>query len=87
MPSYWLNSAGRRQVNPTDRPRAFADLPLLLTVPEAAQVLRIGRGAAYDAVRAGVIPSVRISRTIRVPRDLLVAMLQEPEAHDGHAAE
>jgi excisionase family DNA binding protein len=55
------------------------DLPAVLTVEEAAKVLRISRGSAYESVRAGGIPSIRIGRTIRVPRHALLAMLGEPE--------
>ena len=51
------------------------DLPLLLTVDEAAEVLRIGRNGAYAAVANGGIPSVRIGRTIRIPRDALAALI------------
>ncbi len=39
----------------------------VLTVSEAAQVLRIGRRQAYEAVRRGEIPSTRIGRSIRIP--------------------
>jgi excisionase family DNA binding protein len=46
--------------------RQVDDLPLLLTVDEAAGVLRIGRNGAYAAVANGSLPSVRIGRTIRV---------------------
>jgi excisionase family DNA binding protein len=49
--------------------------PLVLTVEEAAEALRIGRTAAYDAVRRGDIPSVRIGRSVRVPRHQLEALL------------
>lgn len=47
----------------------------VLTVEEAAAELRIGRTAAYDAVRRGDLPVVRIGRTIRVPRHRLQALL------------
>ena len=49
--------------------------PLVLTVEEAAKALRIGRTAAYEAVRRGEIPSVRIGRSLRVPRHALDKML------------
>jgi excisionase family DNA binding protein len=51
------------------------NLPLVLTVEEAAEALRIGRAAAYEAVRCGQIPSVRLGRTIRVPRSRLLALI------------
>lgn len=46
-----------------------------LTVTEAAEVLRIGRSAAYEAVRAGQLPSIRIGRRVLVPVHALLAML------------
>jgi excisionase family DNA binding protein len=52
-----------------------ADLPLVLTVEEAARALRIGRGAAYEAARTGELPVIRIGRTLRVPRHALEQML------------
>jgi excisionase family DNA binding protein len=51
------------------------ELPLLLTVDEAAEVLRIGRNGAYAAVANGCLPSVRIGRTIRIPRDALAVLI------------
>ena len=47
----------------------------VLTVEEAGQLLRIGRSAAYEAVRRGQIPSLRIGRSVRVPRHALEEML------------
>lgn len=52
------------------------DLPLLLTVDEAAELLRIGRNGAYAAVANGSLPAVRIGRTIRVPRDALALLMR-----------
>lgn len=51
----------------------------VLTVPEAAAVLRIGRAAAYQGVREGTIPSLRLGRSIRVPRAKLLELLGEEE--------
>jgi excisionase family DNA binding protein len=56
---------------------AFDDLPAVLTVEEAARALRIGRTTAYEAVRTGAIPSVRIGRTLRISRHALEAMLAQ----------
>jgi excisionase family DNA binding protein len=47
----------------------------VLTVEEAAHELRIGRTAAYAAVQRGDIPTIRIGRTLRVPRHALDRML------------
>lgn len=50
-----------------------------LTVGETAEYLRIGRNAAYEAVRRGEIPSLRIGRRIVVPRAALDRMLADPD--------
>jgi excisionase family DNA binding protein len=50
-------------------------IPEVLSVEEAGQVLRISRQSAYQAVRAGEIPSVRIGRRVLVPRHALLALL------------
>ena len=39
-----------------------------LTVSEAADELGISRNAAYEAVRVGEIPSLRIGRRVVIPR-------------------
>ncbi len=46
----------------------FDDLPDLLTVPEVATLLRIGRGKAYSLVRQGDLPSLKLGRTLRIPK-------------------
>jgi excisionase family DNA binding protein len=52
-----------------------------LTVEEVAQRLGVSRGVAYEAVRAGTIPAVRISpRRIVVPKAALARMLGEDPA-------
>ena len=43
------------------------DLPLLMTVDEAAALLRISRKAAYSMIERGQMPGVsRIGRRVRV---------------------
>jgi excisionase family DNA binding protein len=54
---------------------SFADLPVVLTVEETAELLRIGRSAAYAAVRSGDIPCVKVGRCIRVPKHRLEQLL------------
>ena len=52
-------------------------IPALLTVDEAAAVLRIGRNTCYELVRQGQIPYIRLGRLIRVPRHALMSWLGE----------
>jgi excisionase family DNA binding protein len=49
---------------------------VVLTVEEAAKLLRIGRSAAYEAVRRGELPALHFGRTIRVPRESIEAMIR-----------
>ena len=48
----------------------------ILTVEEVAQLLRIGRNTAYECVRQGSIPSVRLGRRILIPRVALERILE-----------
>jgi|EndMetStandDraft_3_1072993.scaffolds.fasta_scaffold591217_2 excisionase family DNA binding protein len=59
----------------------------VLTIEEAATVLRISRGAAYALARrwretggSEGIPCLQLGRTLRVPRDALHEMLIHPES-------
>lgn len=51
------------------------DLPMLLTVPEAGEVLRVGRATAYAMVRCGALRSIRAGRHLRVPRSAILELL------------
>lgn len=51
--------------------------PYVVTVAEAARLLSIGRTKAYDLIRTGDIPSVKIGQTIRVPVDALEKMVRQ----------
>lgn len=67
---------------------ARTNTPAVLTVEEAAKLLRIGRTAAYEAARRGELPVIRLGRTLRVPRHRLDAMLglQTDDEPPGEAA-
>lgn len=47
------------------------DEPMLLTIPEAAEQLRIGRTLIYELISAGELEVVHIGRTSRVPLEAL----------------
>jgi excisionase family DNA binding protein len=52
------------------------DQTQVLTVEEAARMLRISRGAAYALAKAGTLPGVfRLGRTLRVSRAALERIL------------
>jgi predicted DNA-binding transcriptional regulator AlpA len=44
----------------------FADLPLLISVPRAAQLLGISRAAAYRFASTGDLPTKRLGRRVYV---------------------
>ena len=47
-----------------------------LRVPETAEVLGISRSKTYELIGRGVIPSVRLGGSIRVPVDALKKLLE-----------
>lgn len=58
------------------------DQRLTLTVDEAARLLGISRALAYELVRDGEIPSLRLRRRIVIPRRAIDALLggESPES-------
>jgi excisionase family DNA binding protein len=48
---------------------------LTVTVEEAAELLGLGRNAAYEGVRRGQIPAIKIGKRILVPRAQLERLL------------
>jgi excisionase family DNA binding protein len=47
----------------------------VLTVREAAAILRVGRNQLYQAVGRGELGAVRIGRSIRIPKHALLDLL------------
>jgi excisionase family DNA binding protein len=46
------------------------------TIPEAGKRLRIGRNQAYAAAKRGEIPTIRIGRSLRVPKPAFDRLLE-----------
>jgi excisionase family DNA binding protein len=63
---------------------------LLLTVPEAAEALAISRSKLYELIAAGLIRSVRIDGSRRVPVEALqtyvAQLLDQEETTDAKAS-
>jgi excisionase family DNA binding protein len=62
---------------------------LLLTVPEAAEALAISRSKLYELFAAGLVRSVRIDGSRRVPIEALetyITHLIDQEAADARAS-
>ncbi|WP_281019563.1 helix-turn-helix domain-containing protein [Minwuia sp. IMCC3077] len=54
------------------------------TVTEMAAVLGIGRTAAYEAVRTGQVPALKIGKRVVIPRAALERLLSDPaDSADG----
>ena len=63
---------------------------LLLTVPEAAEALAISRSKLYELFAAGLVRSVRIDGSRRVPveelENYVTRLLDQEEAADAKAS-
>lgn len=51
------------------------DLPPTLTVEQTAEVLGLSRQSAYEGVKRGEIPSIRVGRRLIVPTAQLMRLL------------
>lgn len=81
-------------MRPEQTKRGLAALPLVLTVEEAAELLRIGRSAAYERAaeyeRTGGqqgLPVLRFGRSLRVPRHRLEQLLGMAGGDPSHGSE
>ncbi|MDD6059786.1 MAG: helix-turn-helix domain-containing protein [Ruminococcus sp.] len=50
----------------------FRNEPDVLTVPEAAKLLRIGKNQAYELVKNGRLGAIKLGKKIIVPKPSLV---------------
>lgn len=58
---------------------------MTMTVEQAAKALGLSRSLAYEAVRTGELPSLRIGGRILIPRVALEELLKRPSADRGAA--
>ena len=54
---------------------SFEEIPPILTIPEVAQFLGIGRSNAYALVRSGQIEVLKIGKQFKVPRHALLRFI------------
>ena len=59
------------------------ELSATMSIPEAGEVLGIGRDCAYEAARRGEIPTLKIGRLRRVPRVAFERMLSPASSRKG----
>jgi excisionase family DNA binding protein len=60
------------------RSDTLTTMPSVMTVDQAARVLRINRKTVYDAVAAGQLPGARrVGRSIRIMRDAMIEWLSQ----------
>lgn len=64
-------------------PVAQVGIPLLITVEEASDLLRLGRTRTYDFIRCGSIQSVKVGRRRLVVRSSLDSFVQSLIAGQG----
>jgi excisionase family DNA binding protein len=57
--------------------------PLVLSVSETAALLAIGETLAYELIARGVIPSLRLGRLVRVPREGLLEFVSTASVGQG----
>ena len=50
----------------------FRNEPDVLTVPEAAKLLRIGKNQAYELVKNGRLGAIKLGKKIIVPKPSLI---------------
>jgi excisionase family DNA binding protein len=64
----------------------LSTLPAVLTPSDVQRVLRIGRRQTYSLLDSKKLASVRVGKSIRIPKSSLLAYLGEPEHENGRTA-
>jgi excisionase family DNA binding protein len=74
-------------VTPSDYGSTSNEPPLLLTVKEAAALMRIGRDTTYSLVAQKRIPCVKLGKQIRIPRKALIAHLEKEAMQESFSVD
>jgi excisionase family DNA binding protein len=72
-----LRPSGRRDLPKHVESMNPQQEPLCLSVPEAAKILGISRGLAYELARSHKLPAIRLGRRLLVPKTRLEQMLNQ----------
>jgi excisionase family DNA binding protein len=57
--------------------------PLTISVEDAAKLLGLSRGLAYEAARRGELPTIRLGRRLLVPTARLLELVGAPPSFAG----
>jgi len=63
----------------------LAKYPDLLTVGDLQEILGIGRTVAYKLIKEGVLAHIRIGRSIRIPKRILIDLI-DYECYNGRSS-
>jgi len=61
----------------------WSELPLLLTVEEAASLLRVHRNTVKNLLRKGKLAGTKVGRSWRIQREVLMAFVAAGGARGG----
>lgn len=53
--------------------------PLTMSVEDAAKLLGVSRGLAYEAARRGELPTIKLGRRLLVPTARLLELVSAPQ--------
>ena len=56
--------------------KSYEELPLMLSVPQVADVLGIGRASAYELARSEGFPTIAIGSRIVIPKDKFIEWVE-----------
>jgi len=56
--------------------KTYDDLPLMLSVPDVAQVLGISRAGAYELAHSREFPSMKVGSRIIIPKDKFLLWIE-----------
>ena len=65
---------------PTTEYHSESELPIMMTIQELAQFLRVSRNTAYSFVNTGVIPSIKVGRQTRIYREDVIRFVNRSQA-------
>ena len=56
----------------------FADYPDIVTVAQLQEMLHISRQLAYDLIKSGQIPALKVGNSFRIPKIRVIEFVTNP---------